>query len=358
MKITKNGIKLIVFIIILLITIVFFVIFFNRSKDYELEYDYKEYHVKESYNKDLNIYSFKISKDDIKFDYSYKHDYTTKRKLINAINYEDNCMSINVFDEESQTICLKDGKYYDKLIEKQLEETKVDSNPNFEIYDDNYDYYVWNGYGLTNKNDNKEYNFLSNESYTNELYYQFNEYIVFADYDQKHSFNKVYIFNNKTKKIDSFDLTIDISYDSYFNGYIGDSVYLYDCTNKIQYQLDIKEKKIRIASKGDNAVYFDKHETTINKYKLFYNQLLFLNNNLYTYFLRDNKVYYNIYDSSIEVQATNIKTDHLLYSDGENVYFINNTILYKFDRKDGLIKIAHYFEWNFDYLNKIFVFSR
>lgn len=358
MKFIKNNIKLLVFIIILSSIILFFVGFFKKTKSYSLEYDFNNYHVKEEYNKELSYYQFNISIDNNKYDFAIEHKYTTKRELIEEVIYDDNCMSIKVFDDNTQTICIKDGEYFDSLINKALDDVAIENSNNFQILNGDHDYYIWNGYGLTNMNDHVDYNFLSNESYTNDLYYQYGDYILFADYDQKHSFNKLYIFNHKTKKIEEFDLRVSVSYDSYFMGNIGDDVYLFDCNEKVQYLLDMKKKRIKIASKKEEAVYFDKTKTTINKNKLYYNKLLFKNNKIYQYSLSNNELYYITYGSNQLVKASDIKTNYILYSDGYNAYFINKTNLYKFDHKEGIIKLANYFEWNFDYLNKIFIFSR
>lgn len=361
MSFVKNNYKIIIFILIIFALVIGFIKIFNKKVSYEIEYDYEGYHVKESYNKDLKYYSFNISKDDYSFDYAFEHEYTRNRKLVEGVNSydEDNykCTSIKVYNTDSHIICSNKVEYYDELMNKKFNYNQ-DISGDFKIYDSTYDYYIWNGYGLTNMNDNTEYKFLSKESYSNELYYQFDNYILIADYDQTHSFNKLYIFDYKKKKVDTFDLPASISFDSYFMGNIGMDVFIYDSSNKVQYQLNIQKKKMRVSTEKGKSVYFDKNQTTIDNNKLFYSKYLFKNNKIYNYSLVSNTLYYSYYNSDKIIKVTDLSIKDLVYSDGLNAYFIVDEDLYKFDHEQGLIKLANYFEWNFNYLDKIFVFAR
>ena len=361
MKFLKENIKIISFIFVFILMIILFVVFFNREVTYSIEYDKDEYHIKESYEKGSNTYSFSVTTENHSYDFAINHKYSRKRKIVNEINSFDRdeykCVSIKAYDISTNIICNKDNDYYDNLIINKDEGNTSISN-NFTLYNDNYDYLVWNGYGFTNKRDGSTYNFLTNESYTNVLSYQFGDYIIVADYDQKREFDKFYIYNNKTKKVDSWNIKTTISYDSYFMGNIGDDLYLFDVTSKIQYRLNIAKKKIKVSSKKGEAVYFDKNKSNINVNKLYYNKMLFNYNKLYNYIVFDNKLYYTYYNSDKYIRVSDLDLKDIVTYEGNNVYFISGTKLYKFDITDGLHLLADSFEWNFDYQNKIYVYSR
>ena len=362
MSFIKNNIRLIIFIVIILILFIIFTIYINRKIDYSIEYDKDGFKVYESFNKDLDIYKFYITKDDYKYAYTFNHKYSRSKKLVESFNYYNQddyyCLSIKVFGGDSNIICTNGTDYTDTFKDNTKDAQEVLNNNDFIIYDNNHDYLTWNGYGFTNQIDNSTYNFLTKESYSNELYYQFDNYIIVADYDQKHSFNKIYIYDNDKKKVDSFDLKVSINYDSYFMGNIGTNVYLFDTVEKTQYQMDIKKKKIRIASSKDKSYYFDKKETKINTNQLYYNKILFKNSKLIDYFYNSKGLYYTPYDTDMDVRITDVKLDNIIYEDGQSVYYIKGNDLYKYNIYSGITKLANYFEWNFDYLNKIFVFSR
>ena len=70
----------------------------------------------------------------------------------------------------------------------------------------------------------------------------------------------------------------------------------------------------------------------------------------------DNKLYFNIMNSSIDVLITEDIND-ILFTNEEFVYYIYKDSLYRYSYKDGLELLLKNFEWNFSYLNKIFVFQ-
>ena len=362
MKFIKDNIKIIIFLLIFIVIIILFTIFFNREVEYSVEYDYNEYHVKESYNKNDDMYSFNIVNGDYSYDISVQHKYTHKRKLINDVQAFDRddykCISIKVYDQYSNTICNKDIDYYDNKITNDIDYGNPTTYGDFSVYNDNYDYLVWDGYGFTNRRDNSKYDFLSNESYTNDLSYQFGDYIIVADYDQKREFNKLYIYNHKKNEVTSWDIKTSISFDSYFMGNIGDDLYLFDCESKIQYRMNIAKKKIKVSSKGGKAVFYDNGKTSININELYYNKKLFNNDKEINYLLFDNKLYYRYYKSDKYIRVSDLDVKDIVTRDGNNVYVLSGTKLYKYDNSDGIHLLANYFEWNFNYRNKIYVYSR
>ena len=115
---------------------------------------------------------------------------------------------------------------------------------------------------------------------------------------------------------------------------------------------------MRISTSKGKAVYFDKTKTTIDNNKLFYNKILFKNDKIFNYTVINNSLYYSYYNSDKLIKASNLEVKALVSYDSYNAYFLVGDDLYKFDSSQGTIKLANYFEWNFNYLNKVFVFSR
>ena len=336
--------------------------FINREINYSIEYDYNEYHIIETYDKDRDYYLFNISKDNNQYDFDISHKYSRKRKLIKNINSFDRddykCLSINVYNIDSNTICNKDNDYYDNNITIDNPESVIKEENNYTIYNDSFNYLVWTGYGLKDIYNNKEYNVLKDESYTNDLVYQFKDYIIFADYDQKREFNKFYIYDNLKKDIYSWDIKMNISLDSYFLGYIGDDIYLFDVSNQREFRINIKKKKIKIINSGEMVLFYDNGKQNININKLIYNKVLFSYDTLYNFSVLNNKLYYNYYQSDKKIRVSDKEISNIIYSNNDQVYYMSSNTLYSYKVGEGEKKLAQSFEWNFDYLNKIFVFRR
>ena len=358
MKFIKNNIKLIIFILVFITIFILFNIFFNRPVDYTIEYDNSDYHIKESYDIKTSMYSFIVYNDEHKYEYAFEHKYLKDRKIVDKIEWYENdnsvCLSLSSKVGYGSPICNNGNNYYDYRINDKKDE--VVNNNEFAIFDNNNDYFIWNGYGLTNKTKNIEYKFLSNESYTNNSSYQYKDYIIFADYDQKREFNKFYIYDNKKKEVNEWKINYNISFDSYFLGYYNDDLYLYDVSNQREYRLNIDKKKIKVVSKGDMVYYFDGEFKKINKNILVYNITPFKYNNSINYYVLDNTLYYSYFNSNIKVKASNKKIKDIIYTDKNKVYYISDDKLYSFDIVDGEKLLAKYFEWNFNYKDKIYVF--
>ena len=360
MQYIKNNIKIILFIIIFVILIILFNIFINREMNYSIEYDLDNFHVKETYNKDDDMYVFNLYNENNTYDISVDHKYTRKRKLISYIdtieNGDYNCISIKVYDTSSNFICNKDNDYYDNNITNNKEYNVKQEHNNIKLYNLDHDYLIWNGYGFDDIKNNKEYKFLSNESYTNELAYKFNNYIIVADYDQKHTFNKFYIYDNNKHTIIDWNIPYDISFDSYFMGYIGDDLYLFDTSSKLQYRMNISKKKIKVVSKNEMAVFFDGKREDISINKLVYNMLLFKYINQYNFIEEASRLYYKYHNSNKNIRISDLEIKAILHSDKENVYYLSGTSVYGYNIHKGEEKLLECFEWNFNYNNQIYVF--
>ena len=339
------------FILVIIILILIYIFLTSSSRNYSINYNINGFDITEEYNKISKVYKYTVHYNDKDYEFNEYKKYSKNRKLVKEVNLDNNCISINT-DRYFNPICFNDNYYinnnknYNQLIEKK---------DNYDIYNNNLTYYVWDGYGIRNVLNNKEYHFLNNEHYDNNLSYTFNNYIVFADYNSSKTFNKLYVFDNTKNKLFNIKLNKDISFDSYFMGHFNDSIYIFDKENVVEYEINLKKKKMKKISNRDAAYVYDKnfYDIPINNAK--YNNIKFKYNYLYNYKMIDNKLYFNIMNSNIDVLITE-DIDDILFINSDYVYYVYKDSLYRYSYNDGLELLLKNFEWNFSYMNKIFVF--
>lgn len=341
-----------------IIIISLFIYFKNKPINYDIEYNYNDYKINEKYNKQNDYYSFKLIKNEYVFYFVLNHKYTTKRNLIKNINEETNedtlCISINTKVGDTETICRNKKEYSLKTITNETNDVQTKFE-DVSLYDNNYKYYEWNGYGLTDVNTKKTYNVLKKESYDNLLSYSYKDYIIFANYDEKNEFKLFYIFNAKTKKYQKLKLKTPISYDSYFQGIYNNEIYLFDRNKSTQYAINPKKKTINKTNTSEGAIYFDgtKTEKPINQFK--YNELIFKGNNRINYVIDNNSLYYYYYDSDLKIKVIDNVQTIINYND-ESVYYLSNGIVYELKSLKNINKLAESMEWQFHYSSQIYVF--
>ena len=184
-----------------------------------------------------------------------------------------------------------------------------------------------------------------------------NNYIMIPDYEQEHYFNKVYIVNLDNMEVDKWRLKYEISFDSYVQGINDKSIYIIDKKNKKQYELVPHKKKMRIIAKSNGqATIYEKgllSKTPINK--LITKEQIFTYNNIYNYQIINKKLYLSYLNSKNKTKVSNQKIDYLVSVSNENVYYLINNTLYKYNPKYGEIKLITYSEWEFNYKNLIFI---
>lgn len=355
--------RLICFGVFILVLVILFFGFTYRVKNYELTYDMDDFNIYESFNKNDKKYYFKLISGDLEFDYVLDKKYSKKRRIVDKINViEDDdtkCVSIKVDKVDSPYICIKDNEFMDSYLagikeyDDAIKQKEVNQIAIYKLGN----YYLWNGYGLTDIIENKEYNFLKNESYDNNISYRYKEYLIIADYDSTREFSKFYIFNSKTKKIEEFEFEFKLSTSTYFMGDINDYIYLFDKKNKVQYRMKIgKKNNIEVTSKGEAAFYYDDKDDTISINKLVYNDVYFNKSNLVNYSLNEDKLYYN-YQKSNQLILIDSDVSSIIYISDNDVYYLKKDVLYSYNYLTGKTKIMDYFEWNFSYNNKIFIFD-
>lgn len=355
--------RLYIFLAFILIIIGLYVYFINRVRSYEIEYKVDGFKVIETYHKEDKYYSFLLSKDDVTFNFAYESKYSNKRKLVEKINIKEKddilCVKPKVSKMKFDYTCY-DGEYkspYVLGIIKNEESKKINSYNNINIYSKDYDYYVWNGHGITNILTKKEFNFLDNEQYDNNLAYQVDGYIIFANYNQKREFDSFYVFNYKKEKLQKWEIGYEIDFDAFFMGDVDGYIYLFDRKNAVQYKIDVINKDISVSSDNEGALYFDGEWTSKPLKELKYKDYVMEDDKLYNFLLKNNKLYLNIDKSKQDILLTNHKILSIVFESYDSVFYLVEDDIYAYVIGKGEYKILDYFEWNFSYQNKIYIFN-
>lgn len=411
--------------------VIFFTIYFCiqigfkfLDKGHELEYtvnndnkfDIKEVFTQNARNEKNNYY-FEIKVNDSKFSFQTFEGLSKKSKVIKDIKYFKNTnyeciLPIFVNDKFVTDIICKKGNsyyYYNSLKNSDPEldnfasqfnyldnyndnNTVLKDNGNLFIYDNiNKSHYVvlenYKGiYDINDRSSYKKIDLFSNETYKKEISALVRKYYITADYSKQydfHEFKVVNLENYSTFKIISNN---EISLNSYVQGVIGNSVYIFDKSNKIQYEVNVKTKKvIQLGNESIGIKYYENGKfINRNIYDTINEELLFneyttdnkLNNNSYA---RMDKVgnnlsgYYYVYEKvnnkynvyRMDVQNTNdmiylFQTDNIdnVYYNRNYVYFNDGVYVKYFSEKTGVKTIAKYNDLEFNKDLKIYVYIK
>ncbi|MBQ7240886.1 MAG: hypothetical protein IJS56_05560 [Bacilli bacterium] len=332
----------------------------NKPRNYKEEYSLDNYSITEEYHKSDKYYSFKLVKDEYIFYFARNYSFSKKRKLIKSISEEVNdktvCINVDILKNSSETICSNQEEYTSLRVLNDDKKEVLSTYEDVKVYDKSYKYYEWNGYGFTDIINHKEYKILKKENYDNNLSYKFDDYIIFANYDDKNEFKLFYLFNTKTNKFEKIKLKDSISFDSYFQGIYKDKLYIFDKNNSIQYGIGIKNKKVTKTSNSDGALYYDgKIETKpLNTFK--YNNLLFTNDNFINYSINNDSLYYSYIGSDLKIKLFD-NVQYIIKESNNKVLFLSNGYVYEIDIYNNEVKLLlESMEWEFHYNSQIYIF--
>lgn len=332
----------------------------NHPKDYELIYNINSYNIKESYSKKDKAYYLNIYDDSTNYSFFLKRKYSKKRKLLENIDIytddEKTCVKPIIKNETFQYVCNKDNDYFmylsNSLIESDKE--KIDS---IDVYNKDFTYYIFDGYGLKNVVTKKKIHFFNNEHYENALSYKGDNFILFANYDDERVFNKFYLIDKESE--DYFEIVnenYEISYDSYFLGMVKNKVYLFDKKNMKEYSIDIKKRIIKLISKGDKGLFYDLGFDEILLSKLKYETNFFNTGSLVDYEI-DNSTLYKKYNNSVNrIKITDYSVKTIVSASDEEIFYISDDSLYSYNDTSGNTLLLTNFDWKFNYKNNIYVF--
>ena len=162
----KNKHFILVIVIIVLFTIFSYIYF--RKTSYKLEYKINDFDIVEEYNKEMKAYFFTITKDKKEYNLVSLDNYTTKRKLINSIDEEDNCLSFKTTNINLYSVCNEEENYYIKNIKDNDEFNKTSSYENIEITElEGNTYLLWNYHDFIyiSKDKEKKFSLFSKDIY-------------------------------------------------------------------------------------------------------------------------------------------------------------------------------------------------
>lgn len=394
-KVVKRIILL--FIVILLLQLISYIFKKEHDINYELNYKDQNYKIHEIYKDDR--YNFEINIDNNYFVLDTENIYHKKKKVIDKIYYYDteDIKCIYTPLENTNIICLENSKlksYYEsskhiKSFVKDLKQlgytnpswnikdSKIKTIDQVEVYQDNisdntYIYlYKYNGFfKITNKYLSK-INTFKNDTYLNTLGVQTDKYYVIPNYDDKHDFKEIYVYNMKNDKKKTIKLKNKISTDSYINGVVDKKIYLTDKDNLIQYKIDPKKRKVEeVGNTNDGGLTYQNNEfKSINMYEFRKTEIKYEQD--YTDIISDyqyiNKVNNNYYylknDTFYKYNSTFGVTQVLFKSEAENIVMNNEDIYFVKDNKlylyDGYLReILKYDELSFNSTNRYAVYKK
>lgn len=365
----KTKVYALILIVIVLIIICRSILTFD-SINYKLNVDGTKIKVKELVNKDN--YYIEIKTDKNIYPIRVYNNLDDKRKVVKDIYYYKDknieCI-LPVINDKLYTdiLCIKGDilysynslvgentsldkyvsqieKYNIKKFENEPKNTKTIGTVKYNIYDNIKHTSAITTYKGLIIND-KKINIFEKDIYNNKLSAFINNYYIIADYEKKYSFNNFYIVNLDTKKITTLESKNKISYDSYIQGIVDNKIYLYDKDNENQYEIDVKNNKIKIVS-SDNYVkhYTNKKWEKLNKTKAnkeIYFDYETLDNNFSTYdYVEEVENYYYLYKKDgisyklYRVDKNNIDIyKYILNVPTTNIYFKNNYLYYVYKTK-------------------------
>ncbi len=395
-KVVKSVILL--FFIFLLFQLIVFI--FNKEHDvsYDLSFNDMNYKIHEVFKN--KRYNFEVKVDDSYFVFDTDNNYHKKKKVIDKLYYyeDDDTKCIYTPLEDSDIVCLENGVLKSSYVSssnsfiKELKKLGY-SNPNWDskdkdqvikkidqvsvntnnIGDDTY-IYLWkyNGFFSINNESLEKLNVFSNDTYVNNLGIMVDKYYLVPNYDEKHDFKTMYVYNMTNNKKKEIKFKKKVSYDSYINGVVDDKVYLFDRNNLIQYEIDAKKRKVSIVGdvKSGGLVYSNGEFKSINIYEFRKSDILYKND--YSSLIGDssysNKIFDNYYylkngsfykyNSVFEVDVLLFKADSIsnVSMANNDVYFISDNKLYLYN---GTVKeVLSYDELSFNSVNRYAVYKK
>lgn len=417
--------RLILTIIVLFILYFGFQIAFRfQSQGFVNEYvinsENREYQIKEVYTAntegETDSYHLTITVDNLVYDYSLYKNLNKMGKIITDIKASGNCIypifrnnqqyfDITCLNNQTQTYyhdmnsttsletfaeSLKEYGYDKSLFEDSSTERAIDNNIYF--YPDNMisSHYVgiqnYRGlYTINKANPNEIYNneIFRKDIYNAELSALINNYYLVVDYESSYNFNRLYAINMKNNNVEEIEnQNLKISFDSYIQGAVDNSLYLFDTSNIKQYEVDTKSMTItEVGNEDTKILYYNNGEwTRVNAYDAVNNKLYFVNGKETlnttswdyqvkiggqitgnTYYFKKSGNNYKVYKSNgdstvITYLFDTANIDSMQYI-SDYVYFINGSTLYYYSDATGVRRLYRNSELQFNKNLKFYIFE-
>lgn len=368
----KKGPLIVIISLIILIIGIIILASINKDKSYTLEYTLNDYKISENYESETKEYYYIITYNDVKYQTVIKHKRVKKNELINEIKKVENedylCLKVSSSYLDFLPLCsyknelidyhLVNDNLKDELHIKTFNNEDYKEVENYKIYNEDK-LYLWNYKGFNYLNDNSidKIQIFSKDIYETKLISTINNYIIIPDYEQELTFNKLYILNTSNNKVDKWEIEYDISFDSIILGTNDKSLYILDKNQKKEYELVPHKKKIRIIGTENKKgiIYNEGQSKEVSIANIIKNDLRFTYKKTYNYQIIDDILYLNYYKDTNKIKISNDKVDHIVTSIEDNVYYLSNQKLYKYNLQDGVKLLVEYENWHYNYLNMIFI---
>lgn len=373
-KLKKSAIIIISIILISIIVLIVFLLSIIKTKSYSIEYNIDDYKISEYFDDKINLFYFEIKKEDITYNFVYPSKYIKERKLIKEISSynkdDETCLIVNSEYISTNPLCNINNELVDyRLVSSSLldklnytlpeEERKENTIYNYTIYNNDLNIYIWNykGFNHINNNELNNINLFNKDIYDIPLAAKINNYLVIPDYEQEYTFNKVYLLDLETDKLDTWTLKYNISYESYVLGINNKSLFIIDKKNKREYELVPHKKKMRIIANSDKQgiIYNNGEEKKMSINTLTSENYSFTYKHNYNYKIIDNKLYLSYLDKGKFIKISNNNITSIIYTNEDTIYYLVDTTLYKYNIKDGEQKLISYSEWEYNNNNVIFI---
>lgn len=407
--------KLLKLLVLLFIFYLLFQFIFNIfSTGYKIEYQIDEFEVTETITKktkgEHDNYYFEIKKGDSIFGIQTYQKLNISRKIIKEIKYyqDDEYECILPITKNNtlitDMICINNGIYYyyhnikgnDSLLDKFVSTIEIYDGTIYNLNEDvkkenNYitvyqfnipDLYMvlesYKGIYFINQKDGYiAKDLFTKDTYTKDIHTFIKNYYVTADYSQNFEFHDFYIVNMKDYTVYKITSNNAISFYSYIQGIVGNSIYLIDTSSKKQYEINIKTKTVIEVGNEKTGIknYQNGQWTEGNIYDAINNELLFTSQEQistefnginyakvdkiggeksgYYYLYENTKNGYNVY--RVNVQNNNLKTylfktnniDRIIY-DEDKIYFQYDSYIRCYQDTIGVKNIAKNKEISFN----------
>lgn len=387
----------------------------GHIEEYNITTNGQVFSIKEIYtvntDEDDNYYlEIKVNEDT--FDMQIYDNLNMSKRIITDIYYYDadyKCI-LPVINKEKygNVICKIDDTYYNyqdlkgkseslDLFVKNLnidgkEQQELASKNKITVYDNLIDkHYIaletYKGITTINKKNMStivDINLFEKDIYTKDISCFIDKYYLVADYNKQTKFNEFKLVDITNNKVKTIKYDYDISLDSYILGTYENKVYLFDNSTKKEYEIDVKKETIievgntnigiKILVNGNfeniNAYTVYQNKTTFTPYEVSYT----FNNQNYDLVLKVGKEksgYYYIFEkvgNTYKVYRSNIQnkinktylfetnSTELLYSK-DSVYYLDGKTLKRYDNQGNKI-VLEYSELEFNNNIKIGLFNK
>ncbi len=343
--------------------------------NYKIHYKLGSILVEEEYNKKLKAHYIQVQKD--KHTYEFVINNIWKRKIVQDVDYyqKDNiyCLAIVTKNSTSRPICIENKLSKDiSLIKNQdvLKHYKIKNDNskvntqfnNITIYNqDSSAFLLWNykGFYYLNNNITDNLKITDHDVYNLNVIAKLNNLVILADYNEDYHFNKFIIINLENGKKSTWKIDYDISMDSYILGSYNESVFLVNRKAKIEYEIVPSHQKIRIVGTNNKSgIIYDQKFTKISLTKLVQKDYQFQKLNAYNYTANNGNLYLKLYNSDNKILVSKKENLKIVDYDQENIYYLCDSKLYRYNPNLGEQLLLENFEWNFNYQNMIFVYRQ